>query len=136
LVVEANIQLPLAHNGKPQIMVVISAFVGAHTSHYQTPRLGLLTSRSFYKSLLDNNTESRRLTSGRVGRSKSCELTNAGEGAKTKCFTDFKNDEYLIICLLYLKFNIKSSLGNSDCITGYRAIIEIPFKLSCNYPGL
>ena len=29
----------------------LSAFVGAHTSNYQTPRLGLLTSRSIYKSL-------------------------------------------------------------------------------------
>jgi len=89
LVVEANIQLPLAHNGKPQIMVVISAFVGAHTSNYQTLRLDLLTSRSIYKSLYElkkyrqwdgwSETKPRRLTSRGVGRSKSCELTNAGE---------------------------------------------------------
>jgi len=66
----------------------LSAFVGAHTSNYQTPRLGFLTSRSIYKSLYElkkyhqwvgrSETKPRRLTSTGVGRSKSCELTNAG----------------------------------------------------------
>ena len=66
----------------------LSAFVGAHTSNYQTPRLGFLTSRSIYKSLYElkkyhqwvgrSETKPWRLTSRGVGRSKCCELTNAG----------------------------------------------------------
>jgi len=53
------------------------------------PRLGLLTSRSIYKSLYDlkkyhqwvgwSESKPRRLTGAEVGLSKSGELTNAGE---------------------------------------------------------